>query len=145
MNFHYFHTARGAIAIRSHAPSQEHPGLIRACLWRLLILGLGALLVSLVPPAKAQPITYDKDLAGDRLLLVQHIQRTSKCMHTAAVAGLREGMKRREHLESFTASVCGLPIRNFLISRVGMDVKDAERSVNAMAADAVKDVLSWGR
>lgn len=142
MNFHYFHTARGAIAIRSHEP----PRAPRRTLRFAILLGVVALLLAFLPKAaSAQDVQYDAQLAKDRMVLIQLIYRTSDCMHTAAKAGLAAGMTRRDHLESFAASSCGPGIRDFLVSRVGMSLRDAERSVNAMAADAVKDVLSWGR
>ena len=139
----YFTTARGAIAIRTEA--QQPRKLRRAIRATAFVVAfiLGAFFMA--PKAHAGPITYDPQLAADRLMLVQLIQRTSLCMNVAAKAGLHEGMKLREHLESFAASACGPAIRSFLITRVGMSARDAEGSVNALAADAVADVLIWGR
>jgi len=143
MNFHYFHTARGAIAIRSQAERRDY----RRLAWRaaLIVFAFLASAFFMAPAAKAEVVQYDQKLAQDRMVLIQLIYRTSDCMHTAAKAGLAAGMSRREHLEAFAASSCGPAIRDFMVTRVGMTPRDSERAVNAMAADAVKDVLSWGR
>lgn len=141
MKLHYFHTARGAIAIRSYdeAKPRSAKGLIRA----ILLGSLVTMALLWAQQAHAQE-SYNPQLAAERREAIRSVIVTRKCMFDSSQALIRQGVRKREALEAFAVAACGARMRTFLVGVVKWPQEDAETLIKAFAAREVDSSLSWG-